>query len=449
MKENRIKNISKNDLWSQDWFIDFFIQGIINDGLNKEECYQIKNYIYKTNPKSFEEFLNNFRIKLKGEEKISSLSTIEFLEKLASKKNHNLNCYLRTTPSKTRVIQWPNNPAARVKNPQHYFDIFEDNFYRERQPLINKNTAIGSAGSCFATRIAHQLQNSGFNYVIEEDDMPSNFPIKDLVNSNFRSSPARVGTLFNVPSMRQMIERGFGDWEPEFILAEDKGKLIDPFRACKTLYDDYEGFIKDYKLHNDFLKKALYKCDVFILTLGLTEAWYFAHSGKFTSISPHKINPILLRQKNLSVDENICELEKLFSIYKKYKPDIKFIISVSPVPLNKTFSETNHVVTSSCLSKSILRVAANEFASNHPKDVFYFPSYETVLYGCKNPWESDQRHVSPSAVERVMELFAEMFLEDKNKFQYSVIAKQKEINSSIIIKLKNLLRPYVKQFIFK
>ena len=107
------------------------------------------------------------------------------------------------------------------------------------------------------------------------------------------------------------------------------------------------------------------------------------------------------------------------------------------------------MVTSSCLSKSILRVAANEFALNHPKDVFYFPSYETVLYGCKDPWESDQRHVSPSAVERVMELFAEMFLEDKNEFQYSAVLKQKEINSSIIIKLKNLLRPLIKKFILK
>ena len=83
------------------------------------------------------------------------------------------------------------------------------------------------------------------------------------------------------------------------ILAEDKGKIIDPFRTSKNLYDDYEGFLVDYKKHSAALNKALNKCDVFILTLGLTEAWYFAHSGKYTSISPHKINPLLIRQKEL------------------------------------------------------------------------------------------------------------------------------------------------------
>ena len=447
MEENLIKNLSKKTIWEEKWFFDLFLKGISNDGLDKKIIQKIKEFLYETNPKSFENFIDTFKFRLFEEDDTQKEYIINFLDELAFKKNDNQNCYLRTTPSKTRVIQWPNNQEAKIKNPDHYFDIYKDNFYRKRYPFINKKTAIGSAGSCFASRIAHQLQKSGFNYVIEEDDMPNDFPIEDLVNSNFRTSPARVGTLFNVPSMRQMIERGFGYWDPEYIIAEDNGKLIDPFRACKTLYDDYQGFIDDYKRHSSLLKKALYKCDVFILTLGLTEAWYFAHSGKFTSISPHKINPILLRQKNLNVEENLAELEKLFHIYKKHKPNIKFIISVSPVPLNKTFSKNNHVVTSSCLSKSILRVAANKFCINHPDDVFYFPSYETVLYGCEKPWEKDQRHVSPSSVERVMELFANMFLEDKNEFIFSSINNQKEIQSTPLIRLKNLLRPYKRRIL--
>ena len=110
--------------------------------------------------------------------------------------------------------------------------------------------------------------------------------------------------------MRQMVERGFGYWEPEYIVAENNGEICDPFRTSNPLYKDYKGFIEDYKNHNIALKNALLKCDVFILTLGLTEAWFFAHSEKYTSVSPHKIEPSLLRQKNLSVEDNIKELEK-------------------------------------------------------------------------------------------------------------------------------------------
>ena len=156
---------------------------------------------------------------------------------------------------------------TKIKNPDHFFNIYEDIFFRERTPLINKKTAIGSAGSCFARAIAHQLQKSGFNYVLEEDDLPKDFPLEKLTSSPYRVEPARYGVLFNTPSIRQMVERGFGYWEPEYLIAENNKKLIDPFRSVNNLYNDYEGFLKDYKKHNMALKKALVKCDVFIITL--------------------------------------------------------------------------------------------------------------------------------------------------------------------------------------
>lgn len=446
MKDSQIKNLSDKYIWTKEWFLDIFLKGLRNDGLQEKYCQEIENLVLEKSPKSFEEFLYLYKKKFKN--KSSNDIIWKFFDRLSSKVNSNRNCYLRESPSKTRVIQWPNNQSSKVKNPEHYFNIYEDLFYRDRYPIIDKYTAIGSAGSCFAQRIAHQLQKSGFNYVIEEDDLPSDYPIQDLTKSKFRLAPARIGTLFNTPSMRQMVERGFGYWNPEFILAEDKGKIIDPFRTSKNLYDDYEGFLVDYKKHSAALNKALNKCDVFILTLGLTEAWYFAHSGKYTSISPHKINPLLIRQKNLSVEENIDELEKLYAIYKRHKPSIKFIVSVSPIPLNKTFSKKNHVVCSSFLSKSILRVAAEEFSKNHPDNVFYFPSFETVMYGCKDPWEKDKRHVNPHAVERVMDLFSNMFLVNKEQFKFTKLEFQPEIQTSTIIRIKNLLRP-IKRKLFK
>ena len=188
-------------------------------------------------------------------------------------------------------------------------------FFRERYPILTKSTPIGSAGSCFALRIAHQLQHWGYNYIIEEDDLPPGFPIENITDTGYRMAPARIGTLFNVPSMRQMVERAFGLWEPERVVTKVNSRFIDPFRSVKALYTDYQGFVDDYHSHTAALRRALLACEVFILTLGLTETWQFAHSGAYTSIAPFQIDPVLLRHRKLSVDENVLELERLFEIY--------------------------------------------------------------------------------------------------------------------------------------
>jgi len=315
----------------------------------------------------------------------------------------NTTCYRRDTPERSRVIQWPNNERLKAQDPAYYFDIFEDFPTRETPRFIERDTPIGSAGSCFALRIAHQLQLWGYNYVIEEDDLPPDVPLDRIQETNFRMAPARMGTLFNVVSMRQMVERAFGEWTPELLLAHSGTRYLDPFRSAKPTYDR----------HNAALRRALMACEVFVLTLGPTEAWKFAHSGDFTSIAPWKVEPGLVRPHNLTVEEHVIELERLFDCYKRHRPGIKLIITVSPVPLDKTYSTRHHVVEANALSKAKLRLAAEEFVSRHPGEAFYFPSYEIVMHGTRNPWEADRRHVSAEAVERVMTMFRHMFLADQ------------------------------------
>jgi hypothetical protein len=93
-------------------------------------------------------------------------------------------------------------------------------------------------------------------------------------------------------------------------------------------------------------------------------------------------------------------------------PKVKVIVTVSPVPLHATFlHETYHVVEANLHSKSVLRVAAQEFVEKN-SDVYYFPSFELVTYGFENPWSEDQRHVDPQAVERIMKMFRQTFVVD-------------------------------------
>ena len=116
-------------------------------------------------------------------------------------------------------------------------------------------------------------------------------------------------------------------------------------------------------------------------------------------MDPQIIDPFLVRHKNLSFEDNLYELEKIIKLYKKKVPDIKLILSVSPIHLNRTYSKNNHIVAASCYSKSVIRAAIGEFVKRYPDCVYYFPSYETIIYGEKEVWEKDLRHVSSKGVQ--------------------------------------------------
>jgi len=445
---NKIFNFAKKEIWKNEIFINYLVLSMENEKFSKNSILEIRTLLDQKSISSIEELVKF------TENPDISLETKKNIERLKLISDYNSTCYIKNSKEKTRTIQWPNNPQTKKHDPNNYFDIYSDYFYKRHTRFITKETAIGSAGSCFALRIAHQLQAWGYNYVIEEDDAPEGLTIQELVNSTYRMAPARFGTLFNLPTIRQVIERGFGEWNAPKIISADDSRIFDPFRRVKAHYYNDETYELDYAKHTQLLNKALLRCDVFIITLGLTEAWYFAHSNDYVCIQPYRIDPILLRRKNLTVEENINELEKIFQVYKKYKPSIKFIISVSPVPLNKTFNENEHVVAATAFSKAKLRVAAQEFVEKHREDAFYFPSFETVMYGCKTPWEEDKRHVSPEAIKRVMELFQKQFLVDQTPLKfYSHVDPGLSVKTTklkfVFLKIYHQIKKYIKKYVLR
>ncbi|MDX2212957.1 MAG: GSCFA domain-containing protein [Oculatellaceae cyanobacterium bins.114] len=308
----------------------------------------------------------------------------------------------RTTYSPSQKLNpnavfWP-NPTYQA-NPR---SIYNELPYAQKFNFLNKQTPVGSAGSCFAMEIADRLKTEGYNYVVTE---PNPY------------SCAAWGTLFNAPSFRQLIEKAFGLRQLPRLLYSvkhfDKTLYYDPFRE-EISFDSVEEFEVDYERHIERAREALLKVKVFIITLGMNEILYLKSDGSILSRFPWRLGSSLVNRKVLTVEENIAELQNMLDIWRSYNPDLKLIISVSPVPLHATFrAENHHVITANSHSKSVLRVAAEEFISRN-SDVYYFPSYETVLYCTKNAWEKDQRHVSQEAISNVMKLFNVMFLEESS-----------------------------------
>lgn len=316
------------------------------------------------------------------------------------------------------------SPAGRIK-PSAVFWPNPDNSDDPRSlrtelpfvrsiPVIDRSTPIVSMGSCFAMEIAHVLQQEGFNYVVKEGNkaVDGTYWLKDREDDPYSASSAAWGILFNCPSFLQVIEKAFGYRRPAKILWTNlsNGKLVycDPFRE-ELEFPSVEAFEANYQRHIDATRAALMEARVLIITLGLNEVWYFKPDGSVFSRSPWRTAPSLVEHKVLTVQENVRDLQSMLDILRAHNPDVKLIVTLSPIPLHATFlADTSHIVEANAHSKAVLRVAADEFVRAN-SEVYYFPSFELITTCLLNPWDSDERHVTAEAVDRVMDMFKKMF----------------------------------------
>jgi hypothetical protein len=134
------------------------------------------------------------------------------------------------------------------------------------------------------------------------------------------------------------------------------------------------------RAHLRLVRRMLRKTNVFIFTFGLTEAWTDRESGTVFPTAPGTIaghyDPRRFTFRNFTFREIYNDFVEVRSILKQLRPKIRFVITVSPVPLTATASG-RHVLTATVHSKSILRAVAGELEQEFD-DVDYFPSYEII-----------------------------------------------------------------------
>ena len=268
------------------------------------------------------------------------------------------------------------------------------------KPHIDSTTRITSLGSCFARNIALYLKEKGFNYLVTE--IP------------FQEGSAHWDQVFNTSSIRQIFEYTFdSQWSP-LVRWWPRGNTVqDPFR--RNIIYDKETCDSDFNHHKNASFSALTEAEVIIITLGLIETWrdkrdkmtfYRVPSAKIYDQDIHEFHV----QK---VDDCLSDLQTVHALLKRENPTAKIIITVSPVPLFATFRTDVDVISANMISKSTLRVAAEDFFAKH-ENVFYFPSYEIVTQVLKDPYEADNRHVTKKAIHEVMEVFEAQFVSNSN-----------------------------------
>lgn len=155
------------------------------------------------------------------------------------------------------------------------------------------------------------------------------------------------------------------------------------------------------------------QADVVLMTLGLNEAWRDLRSGILLNAAPSlwevRRDPDRYALEITDVGQNIAALEEIRERLKRLNPDMKVVVTVSPVPMGATFSG-NDVMVANNLSKSTLRAAVGAFEAVHD-DVDYFPSYEIATLSSRSfAYGPDCLHVADRIVSQIMEKFMAAYL---------------------------------------
>jgi hypothetical protein len=236
---------------------------------------------------------------------------------------------------------------------------------------------------------------------------------------NYGAFSARYGNIYTARQLRQLFERAFSNFEPvDSIWRLPDGKFIDALRPQITPggYDDVEEMLTDRRYHLDQVRKLLTECEVFIFTLGLTEAWVSKKDGTVYPICPGVAGGVFSYNDyefvNFGVGDVYEDLIAFDKAIRGVNPNVKVMLTVSPVPLVATATD-GHVLTATTYSKSVLRVAADQFVRAVP-DSYYFPSFEIITgsYNRGRYFADDLRSVTEDGVNHVMRLFFKNLTED-------------------------------------
>ena len=152
--------------------------------------------------------------------------------------------------------------------------------------------------------------------------------------------------------------------------------------------------------------------DFAVLTLGTNHVYRLKETDEIVD-NCQKRPQSLFREEVLSIDECVDFLSQAVDTLVMRNPDIKVIITVSPIRYAKYgFHESQ-------LSKAVLLLSANEMEKRYAGKVFYFPAYEIVNDELRDYrfYASDMLHPSEQAVEYVWECFsASLFGADTLQF---------------------------------
>lgn len=287
------------------------------------------------------------------------------------------------------------------------FEVFE--IYKPRFP-IDSETRITVAGSCFAQYIGRQFKRRGYKF-LDVEQAPPMLPTNRFQELGYDIYSARYGNIYTARQLIQLFQRANGTFRPKEPIWMKEGRYYDPFRPNiqKNGFVTEEEAIRDRDFHLDATESLLKNTDLFVFTFGLTESWLCTSDEAVLPTCPGILAGTYDSEKyvfhNFSFSEVLDDTEAFIKLARNYNADMRFLFTVSPVPLTATASG-DHVLTATLYSKSVLRVVCGTLTERYDF-VDYFPSYELIATHPTRGvfFKPNLREVSNFGVEYVMKTF--------------------------------------------
>jgi tetratricopeptide (TPR) repeat protein len=299
--------------------------------------------------------------------------------------------------------RWPITPGAQAERLSPIaLPTFSPSF------RIDKTQPIFTIGSCFARNIEKQLFAEGYNAAIarfEPPPEPQGRGDADAILHRYIVHSI-VNELSWAFGETPFPDAGFVELEPGgwFDLHLHQALSPSPLDLVRARREAICGYMR-----------LAAEAEVFVMTLGLAEAWFDLETGHYLNAVPPKaargLFPTRFQFHLLGYEEVLAGLEEVRALLVRHgRPELKILVTVSPVAMNTTFTGGEAMVAN-CYMKSAQRAAVEAFVRRHD-NVDYFPSYESVtLSDRRRAWREDGAHVSDELVRvnvlRMLEAYAD------------------------------------------
>ncbi|MBV8298775.1 MAG: GSCFA domain-containing protein [Candidatus Eremiobacteraeota bacterium] len=268
---------------------------------------------------------------------------------------------------------------------------------------LHRDDAFFCIGSCFARVIERQLRYRNLNVT----SMRYHGELNEA-----QLGPNGANKFTTASMLNEMKWSLAGEPFPDEALVPDgEGyrdlQLADAMfpvslaRACERRIEllEYFGRLKD--------------ANVVVITLGLVEVWYDHLAQLYLNITPPfdmtRRFPGRFTVRTSDYAENCARLREILDLLTAHgPPDVRIIVSVSPVPMHRTFDDVD-VLSANVYAKSTLRAVAGDVSRDRP-NVQYWPGYELVTVTDRNrAYAPDQAHVTEEAGEELVRSFAKTY----------------------------------------
>ena len=285
-----------------------------------------------------------------------------------------------------------------------------DELWRPRF-AIGREDRMVTFGSCFAQHIGRALKARGFAWH-DAEPAPETFTAEDERAFGYGLFSARTGNIYTTSMLLQWVRWALGRGGSKTREAWPvEGCFHDPFRPRL----EPGGFASREELlrsrHRAVLafRECIRTARYFVFTLGLTESWIGLPRGLEYPLCPGTaggtFRPDVHRFVNRDYPAVLGDLGRAMDLMREVNDGLRFILSVSPVPLAATASG-EHVMVATTASKSILRAVTAALVAMRD-DVDYFPAYELVAGPAARAmfFAADGRTVVRQGVDYVMDHF--------------------------------------------